>query len=396
MRCVIALHMSSNPYIGPRAFRAGENLPARAREQRELTDLVIAERIVLLHAPSGAGKTSLIQAGVVPLLREECVGGSGFQVVPVRISTPAPADRPVHNRYVYSGALDLLPAHNHRELESLTFQQVLGRAKQQSASILVLIFDQFEEILTLDPTDWRSLEMFFQELRPVLADGDIWALFSMREDYIGGLDRFVHYFPGYLQTTYRLDFLEPYAAKVAIQAPAYDQGVAFTDEATNRLLLRLTTVKVQRPGHSVETIQAPYVYPFELQVVCRRLWQSLAKKKGDVFTSIEVGDIESYADTSRALRDYYANTVKEVARTTGAAESAIREWFEEQLITRQHFRTQTQTGPSMSQVADRDEALRALQDAYLVRSDIRAGTSWYELSHDNLIEPILESNKLAR
>lgn len=47
--------MSTNPYVGPRAFRVGENLPARAREQRELTDLVIAERIVLLHAPSGAG-----------------------------------------------------------------------------------------------------------------------------------------------------------------------------------------------------------------------------------------------------------------------------------------------------------------------------------------------------
>jgi len=75
---------SSNPYVGPRAFRAGENLPTRTREQRELTDLMIAERIFLLHA-IWFGKTSLIKAGVVPLAREERVGGSRFQVVAVRI-----------------------------------------------------------------------------------------------------------------------------------------------------------------------------------------------------------------------------------------------------------------------------------------------------------------------
>jgi hypothetical protein len=51
-----------NPYVGPRAFRSGEDLPGRDFEIRELTDLLIAERITLLHAPSGAGKTSLNEA----------------------------------------------------------------------------------------------------------------------------------------------------------------------------------------------------------------------------------------------------------------------------------------------------------------------------------------------
>ena len=38
-----------NPYVGPRAFKADEPLYGRERECRELTDLLIAERIVLLH-----------------------------------------------------------------------------------------------------------------------------------------------------------------------------------------------------------------------------------------------------------------------------------------------------------------------------------------------------------
>ena len=57
-----------NPYVGPRAFQTGEKLYGRDREVRELLDLLIAERIVLLFSPSGAGKSSLIQAGLAPLL----------------------------------------------------------------------------------------------------------------------------------------------------------------------------------------------------------------------------------------------------------------------------------------------------------------------------------------
>jgi guanylate kinase len=43
----------------------------------ELLDLIVAERIVVLHSPSGAGKSSLVQAALIPRLAQE-----GFQVPP--------------------------------------------------------------------------------------------------------------------------------------------------------------------------------------------------------------------------------------------------------------------------------------------------------------------------
>ena len=48
------------PYVGPRPFETGETLYGRDWEVEELRDRLIAKRIVLLHSPSGAGKTSLI------------------------------------------------------------------------------------------------------------------------------------------------------------------------------------------------------------------------------------------------------------------------------------------------------------------------------------------------
>src|SRR5690349_22739324 len=77
---------AENPYVGPRSFKTGEKLYGRDREALDLLDLLIAERIVLLYSPSGAGKSSLIQAELIPRLLEE-----GFHVLPaIRVSMEPP------------------------------------------------------------------------------------------------------------------------------------------------------------------------------------------------------------------------------------------------------------------------------------------------------------------
>jgi Novel STAND NTPase 1 len=379
----------NNPYVGPRAFRTGEPLYARDREANELADLLVAERIVLLHAPSGAGKTSLIRAALKPLLAERRFRPT----VPLRVNTPPPRDAQVHNKYVYSVACGLLgDGREPSELAGLAFEHVIEQVeKRTDGGLLVLIFDQFEEILTLDPTDWDAQRMFFKEVGAVLAAGNIWTLFSMREDYMGGLDRYVRYLPGHLRATYRLDFLTRSAAKVAIQLPARDHGVEIADEAAAELVRRLALVKIQRPNRETAEIDAPYVQPVQLQVVCRKLWKSVAKAKGNGFGAIDLDDVCKYADIPRALRSYYAGTVDEVARQTEVEEMAIRDWFERELITAERFRSQTVKSPDCGSV-DPGVVLAALESAYLIRSDVRANVPWYELTHDLLIEPILEDN----
>src|SRR5712691_11795770 len=87
-----------NPYIGPRSFLPTERLYGRDTETRKLANLLGAERIVLLHSPSGAGKTSLVQAALIPKLRER-----KFHVRPViRVNREPLLARAGGNRYVFS------------------------------------------------------------------------------------------------------------------------------------------------------------------------------------------------------------------------------------------------------------------------------------------------------
>jgi hypothetical protein len=75
----------------------------------------------------------------------------------------------------------------------------------------------------------------------------------------------------------------------------------------------------------------------------------------------------------------------------GVDERSLRTWFGRQLITEAGFRSQTSSGPDTPGI-DSGELLRALEDHYLIRSDERNGTRWYELSHDRLVDPVLENN----
>ena len=70
-----------NPYVGPRSFDEAHSryFFGRDAEKRQLTSLIIAERTVLFYAQSGAGKTSLLRASVMPELRRR----RGVVVLPV-------------------------------------------------------------------------------------------------------------------------------------------------------------------------------------------------------------------------------------------------------------------------------------------------------------------------
>ncbi|MBE0698227.1 MAG: hypothetical protein IH586_15015, partial [Anaerolineaceae bacterium] len=391
-----------NPYVGPRAFQTGERLFGRDYETHELLNLLVAQRIVLLHAPSGAGKSSLVQAGLVPRLKEE-----GFEILPtIRVNLlPPEFEHPEgFNRYVYSTLVNLeerLPADQRRaedELACLSLVEyyreeiqagrMMVETEENDSPNLTLIFDQFEEILTVDPNDIDGKSAFFTQLSEVLRDRAVWALFSMREDYLAGLTPYLRPVPTHLANTYRLDFLDSAAAIAALREPAQLFGVEFKHDAAQALVDNLRRVQVQQPDGSVRVELGPSVEPLQLQVISYRLWESLAPDD----QSIDIEDVEKLGDVNRSLSEYYDLQVAEAARTTGASERAIRAWVADNLVTSSGIRGQVLMEPERSKGLENGVIFR-LVNAYLLRSEKRGGATWFELAHDRLIQPVRESNQ---
>lgn len=272
----------SNPYVGPRSITFGEPIYGRDVEIEEIRDLLVAERILLVYSPSGAGKSSIAEAGLRPRLEQ-----SDFLVLPtIRVGLDATAstgEAPDANRYLLSSVSSLEVASeldsglDPSELASFSLDTYLDRITENLASDRdpCLVFDQFEEVFTLDPTDLAAKRTFFEELGIALRNRGRWALFLMREDYIAQLDPYLSLLPTHLRTRYRLDLLTPEAARSAVQQPAEDAGVEFTDAAADRLIDDLRRVRVQR-GTNVTIEHGPLLEPVQVQVVCRQLWSSLS------------------------------------------------------------------------------------------------------------------------
>lgn len=403
-----------NPYVGPRPFQTGETLYGRDQELYELLDLLIAERIVLLYSPSGAGKTSLIQAGLLPELQAE-----GFRALPVmRVSLDPPREQKAelpdgYNRYVLSALLSLeegIPEDRQlslSELARMTLAEYVERKDLIPRSPhpdplsvgegrgevfrTVFIFDQFEEILTVDLTDRAAKIEFFTQLGALLRNPDHYALFAMREEFPAGLDPYLRHIPTRLNTTFRLELLGVNAAQDAMQEPARQAGIPFTHQAAAKLVNDLRTVRVQQPDGTMEVCPGLYVEPVQLQVVCRRLWDHLPEGT----EAIQATHIQETGDVNSALAGYYAGQVKIIAQGTGVRERTIRKWFNTQLITDQGFRGQVLRGPEQSQGLA-NLAIQPLVDAHLVRAENRRGATWYELTHDRLIKPIKDDNEAWR
>jgi hypothetical protein len=389
-----------NPYVGPRAFLPGERLYGRDRESDELLDLVLSERLVIFHAPSGAGKTSLLQANLLGRLADE-----GLRVLPlarVKWRPPAPhSSDSSYNPYAFSAKLDLSrkpgspasdPAtsgsdsHWARFTKDIDLEEFLTQEVGIPADELqVLIFDQFEELLTCDANDVAGKHEFCRDLGRLLHSRSRFAVFSMREDFVGALEPYLGHFSTRLAARYRLDFLTPNAAKLAIESPVKPH-VQYEDKAVEKLVDDLRRVQVQVAGGKTEERLGVIIEPVHLQVVCTRIWNGLASDQ----TSITVKHLEKHGNVDRALRSYYADSVAEAAQKGKSAESDLRYWIGSELIVNR-LRAQALKGSELSRGVSAD-AVEVLENKYVIRRDERRSATWFELAHDRLVVPVLADN----
>lgn len=382
-----------NPYVGPRPFERGEQSRffGREREIRDLTSLVVAHRVVVLYSESGAGKSSLLNAGVLPLLEKK-----GFDVLPPgRVGALPPTLRGIETANVFVAGVVAQWAEANEVADAARagladFLRSRERAldEEEESVPRAVVLDQFEELFTAHPELWEEREGFFRDLRAALdADSGLRIVLTLREEYLARLEPYAFLLPGALRTRFHLRRLDPAGALVAVTQPLEATSRSFAKGAAEALVADLLKLRVEvESGRTVE-VAGEEVEPVQLQVVCHGLWNELPDEV-DVITQEH---LRAFADLDVLLGRFYEHAIKEAASETGLRVSRLREWVGSTLLTPGGTRgTAYRAERSTAGIPNR--AVDTLERERLVRAERRAGSIWYELTHDRLIEPIRASN----
>ena len=392
----------TNPYIGPRSFtrQEADRFFGREREARDLLSLVIAERLVLFYAQSGAGKTSLLNTRLIPGLE-----ANGRAVLPVaRVSGDLPEGvEEVSNIFAFNlmqhldqsaaetaafARLDLSSFLRHLVSEdgrTYSYDPAEEEAAEEDAPVCVLIIDQFEEILTAHPGRWQERASFFRQLSQAMQDDPkLSVVLSLREDYAAALEPYAPLLADRMRARFYMERMGRQAALAAIAEPAAKAGRPFARGAAELLADNLSLV---RSGRDKRPRPGQYIEPVQLQVVCWQLWQNLAEGE-----TIAAADVQGAGNIDHALADFYEQAVAEAVRQTKVSELELRQWFDRRLITEAGTRgTVFQGEESCGGMNNR--AVRLLEDRFLLRAESRSGAVWYELVHDRFVEPIVQANQ---
>jgi tetratricopeptide (TPR) repeat protein len=405
---------SSNPYVGPRPFERDhvELFFGREREVRRLASLVVSERVVLFYAASGAGKTSLLNAGLAPRLEER----DEFEVFPaarVRLADEPPSG--TSNVFVASvltnwmtelerveglsrkGPMRGKRAEQHQASRSdhASLRDFLAERKHPSTkegfeAPRLVVFDQAEELFTAYPEHWKHRQGFFEAVAEALnADPLLHVVFSMREDFIAAVDPHASAVPGGLAARFRLERLGSEAALRAVTGPLNATARHFAPGVDEKLVDDLLTFRIDTgTGEESIEVRGEFVEPVQLQVACQNLWWSLP----DDVTEITEDHLNDYAVVDTALAHFYRNAIDAAAERAGLEANELSLQFEQLFITSVDTR-----GTAYRAVASTggipNEAIDELERRYLVRGEWSRGAHWYELTHDRMIDPIREHNR---
>jgi tetratricopeptide (TPR) repeat protein len=396
----------AQPYVGLRAFRPDEHglFFGRTSESVNIARMWRANKLTMLYGASGVGKTSLLQAGVIPALDR-----NRFEVWPIGRLQPGPAPAVSATQASNPYTLALLSSWAPREpIASLTELGILGllRKRREHTDLYgdpiptLVAIDQAEELFN-GPPQWRSfVRPFILELADALREyRGLRLLLCFREDHLAAVLPYEQLLADQSRTRSRLLPFDEHAALEAIQGPLAGTGRSFERGAAEELVADLRTIKVTNALGEESTLTVDSIEPVQIQVVCSALWDSLPED-ASVITSSHVRE---HVDVDKFLANFCSRALTAVAREHGVGAARIRAWLQHTFITELGTRGTAYVG--IGQTAGMPNAVvRALEDLHILKAELRLGTRWYELQHDRLIEPIrqgdpkehLEAARLAR
>ena len=385
----------------------------RTKDIENLYQLLSLESLVVLYSKSGLGKSSLINAGVIPKIQLE----NDFMPFSFRFGA-------------YTKEQDKTPIITTSQQLSLTKKKeiyldklipkddsfwyfVKGRQayEKNRKKGYLLIFDQFEELFTYPdeevlkfkkelkeilnnqiPQRYRealekqfeknNLELTEKELELFHKEVEIKVLLAIRSDRMSLLNELKDYLPNILRHCYELDALSVEQAEDAILNPALKKDKTFIsstfdyeDNSLDAILQFLTKNYSQK------------IESFQLQILCQNIEKKVINKGLQKVTVADIGDIEGI------YKNHYNNLIEGIG--TEEEQLAARKLIEEGLIfEEEERRLSLYEGQIFKSFGITPDLLQKLVDNHLLRAEpSMQGGYTYELCHDTLVTPVLDAKK---
>jgi len=385
------------PYRGIEPFRFVDQsiFFSREAEVERLVRNIVIYRGVLLYGDSGAGKSSLVNAGCIPRILEE-----GF--IPDRLRVqPRSGEEIIVERtsLVEDGSPPYLPSNFCDDSDGLPrFVLSLDEFGSKLHALpagrcALLIFDQFEELVTLfedtsleadAPGRNRVQAEILQTIIGLLKDHSlpVKLLFVFREDYLAKLSGLTSVVPELLQQLFRLTPLRVDSLHGVIRGSFERFPGHFRTELSPRLADDLATAIAARSEGGVLNLS-------EVQIVCLQLWQS-ADPRDLLWEKGVQGILEDYLSQAieqlRADYQYPAVAILSRLLTTSGTRNVI-------------------AGDDLFSIIHSEEsisiellkgALDALErEAKVVRRELVRDTAYYEIVSEFLV-PWIQHQKAQR
>lgn len=383
--------VNNNPWAGlasyedPRFAERKLEFCGRDEESYDVAKLIMDNYFMTLYGKSGIGKTSLLNAGVFPKLRDE-----GYTPISLRIGK-RDKDNPLSYQTIIIDAIertigrietiDIIPTENDYLSDDFLWKYFVNHRfldKEDNPTIPVIVFDQFEEVFR----NYREeVEILLQQLNNCTVNGqsnryetNIRFAVSIREDDLYRLEDCIDncYLPALKRCRYRLHGLSEQGARDAVLIPG--QGL-FKKEEQEEIVSTIIRIAQSKKGREISTNI--------LSLVCNRLYADYQKSDSEFIT---LALVDSFI-TGNPFERFYDEA-------TRGFSNREKKYIENQFVD--------STGRRNS-ISESDFLLNVPQGRKLMEGDTcilqrvstssNVGVSRIELIHDSFCLPLAKQQK---
>lgn len=362
-----------NPYKGLRTYQEADAhlFYGRKSEITLLSEQVLSRKSTILSGISGSGKSSLINAGLIPNLKE-----NGF--IPIKLTPNESISTSLMDIWdVFCDRIDIEITKNSLQVVSLFEHYTQGDEDNILNKLtkfeykdefgfniyFVLIIDQFEEIFQ-KKFNLKDVDKFLSSYQILCVNTSRLNnkfLISVRQDYLFEVDRYSVRFPLLQQNRFHLAILNEEQAYEVITSPRDEQGNNYFNEDNATFILQniLQSSDFIRDGIPEQEVDAMLLSLYLYQTV-----ESTINEKDIILP-----------DPDDILNKFYSDYMD--FEGSHSLESRL-------ISDTGSYRLSITYKDALRYINDNATKLKQLVDVGIINVSVRGGTEYVELHHDRL------------